>query len=218
MIETRTETHKLKCFFTTEELLKLGERNAILQQELDQVEDEKKSMVAHFSSQMSIKKEEIRLTSSQLANKYEHRNVDCDIEFHTPDKGKKRVTRQDTNENWIENMSDIDWNLWNDKLVHELCDVAYNTPSEGMKTFTHKDRSELTFVEHMTGADFEKMQGKLFNDTETEIEAKPIVQEEIVEGMEGFEFNGGNGSRENPLSFTAKEKKSKKDRAKSETF
>jgi len=50
-MDKRTETHKLKCNFSDEELLNLGERLAILQQEADQIEDEKKSSVAHFASQ-----------------------------------------------------------------------------------------------------------------------------------------------------------------------
>lgn len=173
-----TETLKLKCFFTNEELLTRGERLALLQQELDQLEDEKKSMTAHFASQTKIKNEEIRLTSNQLANKYEHRNVDVEIEFHTPDKGKKRLVRTDTGEGWIENMTDVDWNLWNDKIMPEVCEVAYNSPSEGMKTYTHKDRSDLTFVEHMTASDFDQLQGKLFDETENELNQAPDVEDE----------------------------------------
>ncbi len=175
-MDKRTETHKLKCTFSQDELLNLGERNAILQQELDQVEEEKKSSTASFASQVKIKKEEIRLTSTQLANKYEHRNVDCDVEYHMPDKGKKRLTRTDTGEGWVENMSDVDWNLWNDKYVHEECEVSFHHPEEGMKTYTHKERTELTFVEHMTQSDIDKTQGKLFNEEE-EMEASPNVDE-----------------------------------------
>lgn len=153
-------------------------------------------MVASFSSQMNIKKEEIRLTSNQLANKYEHRNVDCDIEYHLPDKGKKTVRRQDTLESWIENMSDIDWNLWNDKIAKEVCDIAYNSPSEGMKTFTHRQRPELSFVEHMTAADFDKLQGKLFNENESELGDSPNVEQS---GSDSDLQDIQDGSQENPF-------------------
>ncbi len=186
-MDKRTETHKLKCEFTQEELLKLGERNAILQQELTQIEEEKKANTAHFASQVKIKKEEINLTSTQIANKYEHRSVECEVEFHMPDKGKKKLTRTDTGESWIENMSDVDWNLWNDKIVHEECDLAFNTPNEGMKTFTHKERPELTFVENMTESDFDKLQGELFDKAEQdqdELEQPPSVEEDPVEEEE----------------------------------
>lgn len=185
-MDKRSETHKLKCNFTNEELLNLGERNAILQQELDQVEEEKKSATAHFASQVKIKKEEIRLTSTQLANKYEHRSVECEVEFHLPDKSKKTLARQDTFDSWIENMSDVDWNLWNDKIIHDVCSVAYHIPEEGLKTYTHKEREDLTFVEHMTTSDFDKLQGKLFDqedESENELEQSPNVENEVEQAV-----------------------------------
>lgn len=175
-MDKRTETHKLKCNFSDEELLNLGERLAILQQEADQIEDEKKSSTAHFASQAKIKKEEISITATQVANKYEHRNVTCEVNYHLPVKGKKTLIREDNGESWVENMSDVDWNIWNDKLVHVECDVKYHFPSEGMKTFTHKERPELTFVEHMTLTDIEKTQGKLFSDEE-ELNQAPEMEE-----------------------------------------
>lgn len=174
-MEKRIETHKLKCNFTDEELLNLGERLAILQQESDQIEDEKKSSVAHFASQIKIKKEEISITSTQVANKYEHRNVACEVNYHLPVKGKKTLVREDNGESWVENMSDVDWNIWNDKLVHVECDVKFHTPSEGMKTYTHKERTELVFIEHMTARDIEQTQGKLFE--ESEFDSSPDVEE-----------------------------------------
>lgn len=179
-MDKRTETHKLKCNFSDEELLALGERLAILQQEADQIEDEKKSSVAHFASQLKIKKEEINITATQVANKYEHRNVTCEVNYHLPVKGKKTLVREDNGESWIENMSDVDWNIWNDKLVHVECEVKYHTPNEGMKTYTHKERPELTFIEHMTHLDIEKTQGKLFGD-EDELNQAPEMEEDLEE-------------------------------------
>jgi len=179
-MDKRTETHKLKCNFSDEELLTLGERLAILQQEADQIEDEKKSSTAHFASQAKIKKEEISITATQVANKYEHRNVTCEVNYHLPVKGKKTLVREDNGESWIENMSDVDWNIWNDKIVHLECDVKMHHPSEGMKTYTHKERTELTFIEHMTHSDIEKTQGKLFSDEE-EMAQAPEMEEELEE-------------------------------------
>lgn len=127
------------------------------------------------------------MTATQVANKYEHRNVTCEVNYHFPIKGKKTLIREDNGESWVENMSDVDWNIWNDKIVHLECDVKMHTPSEGMKTYTHRERPELTFIEHMTTSDIEKTQGKLFADDELELGQAPEMEEVFEEEVKSFD-------------------------------
>lgn len=112
-METRTERRTLKHVFTEEELLALGEDLSVKNQDLMSTENEKKSVVSQYGSRINELKEGIGALSNKVANKFEHREVDCEVEYHTPDKGIKTLTRGDTGQTFTEKMSSLDYDLFN---------------------------------------------------------------------------------------------------------
>lgn len=111
-METRTERRTVKHNFTTDELLNLSEDIAVKNQELRQQEDEKKSVVSQYSSSINALKESISNVATKIANKFEHRDVECEVEYHTPEKDIKTITRTDNGQSWTERMTDFDYDLF----------------------------------------------------------------------------------------------------------
>lgn len=102
----------LRYEFTNEEMRELGRDLSVKNQELRQLEEQKKSVVADFGSRMTIAKEHISSLSDKVASGYEMRDVMCMVEYHTPEINKKSYTRTDNSESWIEPMNDTDHNLF----------------------------------------------------------------------------------------------------------
>jgi hypothetical protein len=59
-----------------------------------------------------VVKSEIGKLSRQVSDGWELREVECEVEYHKPDKGKKTVTRKDTNRSTVEPMESWEWNLF----------------------------------------------------------------------------------------------------------
>ena len=112
-MEKRTERRTLKHLFSNDELLTLSEEMAVKNQELRQQEDEKKSVMSQYSSHINELKESISSLATKVANKFEHRDVDCEIEYHTPDQDMKTITRKDNGTSWSEPMKEFDYDLFN---------------------------------------------------------------------------------------------------------
>jgi len=112
-MESQKSRRTLKYEFTHEELLTLGRDLSIKNQELRTLEDQKKSVVSEFTSRMTIAKEQIGSLSDKLSAQYEMRDVICMIDYHTPERDMKTITRTDIGESWEEKMNDTDHNLFN---------------------------------------------------------------------------------------------------------
>ncbi len=113
MGQTKTTKKTLQHKFTDEEQRGLARDLAVKTQELRSLEDSKASAVASYGSQIKFAKETIGLLSDKVASGFEMREIECTVEFHTPEQNKKRITRTDTLESWVEPMQDYDFDLFN---------------------------------------------------------------------------------------------------------
>ncbi len=112
-MEQQKTKRTLKYEFTPTEMLELGRDLSAKNQELRQIEEQKKSVVAEYGSRIAIAKEQISSLSDKVASGYEMRDVTVMIDYHWPERGKKTLTRTDTGEQWEEPMNDTDHNLFN---------------------------------------------------------------------------------------------------------
>lgn len=112
-MEQQKTKRTLKYEFTPTEMLELGRDLSAKNQELRQIEEQKKSVVAEYGSRIAIAKEQISSLSDKVASGYEMRDVTVMIDYHWPERGKKTLTRTDTSEQWEEPMNDTDHNLFN---------------------------------------------------------------------------------------------------------
>lgn len=111
-MEQQKTKRTLKYEFTPVEMLGLGQDLSAKNQELRQLEEQKKSVVAEFGSRIAVAKEQISSLSDKVASGYEMRETTVMIDYHLPERGKKTLTRTDTGEQWVEPMNDTDHNLF----------------------------------------------------------------------------------------------------------
>ena len=111
-MEQSKERKTLKYLFSDREKLILAGELANKQQELRQLEDQKKSINSEYASRINIAREHININADKLASGYEMREIDCKVQYHTPEQNKKLLLRLDTMEEWIEPMTDYDYNLF----------------------------------------------------------------------------------------------------------
>ena len=112
-MEKRTERRTVKHNYTNDELLFLSEDMAVKNQELRQQEDEKKSVLSQYSSHINELKESISNLATKVANRFEHREVECEVEYHKPEQDVKTLTRKDNSASWTEKMTEFDYDLFN---------------------------------------------------------------------------------------------------------
>jgi hypothetical protein len=114
MLEKHTETRSLKYEFTAEELHDLSAELANKTKELGSITEEKKAINKGFTTKINAIKEACIELSNQVSDGYEYRDVECEVEFHKPEQGKKTYIRKDNNTvAAVEAMTDYDWNLFN---------------------------------------------------------------------------------------------------------
>lgn len=107
------EDRYLRYDFTAPEIYDLSMKLANKTQDKSRVAEEKKSVVSQYKSQIDAIDAELSNISSKVANGYEMRKVECEIQYHKPEQGKKTIIRKDTNEKSVEKMTSEEWNLWN---------------------------------------------------------------------------------------------------------
>ena len=112
----------LEYYFTDDEKMQMSQQLAVETQNKRRLEDQKKAVTSQYGSQINEKAESINSLSDKIAAGYEYRNIECTVQWHTPTKNKKLITRSDTGENFVENMTEYDHNLFNqyqEKLQEE---------------------------------------------------------------------------------------------------
>lgn len=114
-----SEERYLRYDFTAPEIYDLSMKLANKTQDKERIESEKKSIVSQYKSQLDALSAEIGSTSNKVANGYEMRKVDCKVEYHKPEQGKKTITRTDTQEKIIEKMTSEEFTLWNQEGLKE---------------------------------------------------------------------------------------------------
>lgn len=97
-IDERHSTEMLRVPLTDEEMLQMGRDLAAKQQDLKQLEDDKKSIAAEFAAKITGIEGQISITANKLRQGYENRSVRCLTVFDQPTSGKKTTYRLDTME------------------------------------------------------------------------------------------------------------------------
>lgn len=101
----RTESRELECILSDAELRDRAETMAHTIQERSQIQLEKKEAVAGFKLRIEGCDKTIVSCSNAYNNGKESREVECMVELNTPKDGTKQITRKDTGESWLEDMT-----------------------------------------------------------------------------------------------------------------
>jgi len=122
-MEQQTITRDLEYFFSDEERIDMSKQLAAEIQNKQKLEDSKKAVVSQYGSQINEKQEGINQLANKLASGYEFRKIGCSIQWHTPDRNKKTIIREDTGAEWVERMTEYDhdlFNQWEEKQAADL--------------------------------------------------------------------------------------------------
>ncbi|MBO4619436.1 MAG: hypothetical protein J5654_04935 [Victivallales bacterium] len=84
------------------------------------LEDALKEISSQYKADIVQQENIIRQAAAKIHDGYEYRDVDCEVEFNVPERGKKTITRSDTGETFIEIMT-----------MQEKADLFCNAPDNG---------------------------------------------------------------------------------------
>lgn len=86
----------LRCTFTHDELVEQAKRLAEANRQKQRLEDDKKNIVAEYTSRITAQSLEVTVISEKVTNGYEHRDVECRVVYDQPKAGMKTIYRTDT--------------------------------------------------------------------------------------------------------------------------
>lgn len=103
--------------------------------ELVSIEEEKKTVVSQYKAKENEAQALINKLSAYVTDGFEMRDIDCEVQYHKPQQGKKTIIRLDTNKvTAIETMTDYEWNLFNQPDIEESDGVAKSKKAGKKKT------------------------------------------------------------------------------------
>jgi len=102
------ETRTFKKVFTEDELTELAKDMIPKTQALKKAEQEKHETISKANEKYTKAKRAVNALSDKLANGFEETTVVCDVEYDTPEEGKKTLTRPDNGDTLIEDMTEGD--------------------------------------------------------------------------------------------------------------
>jgi hypothetical protein len=88
----------LRYTFTDEEKLSMAKESAEINKSIALLEDDKKSAMSSFKSQIDEKEARRMRLSNCISDGTEFRDIDCEIKYNSPSDGVKQVVRKDTGE------------------------------------------------------------------------------------------------------------------------
>lgn len=91
----KTIKMNLRCLLTDEEKLSLGNELADATNDLREIENDKSRVTSDFKARATAVEATISIASNKLRSGYEHRDVECKVQFDDPKPGKKTIYRQD---------------------------------------------------------------------------------------------------------------------------
>lgn len=94
----KKSTEYLRYSFTDQELLDLSKQLARKLAEQERAQGELKEVTTQLKAVVTAKENEVSTLSHLVQNGYEYRNIECEVRFDHPDKGKKTMLRMDTGE------------------------------------------------------------------------------------------------------------------------
>jgi hypothetical protein len=110
----KSEKRALRYDFTAKETHDLSLTLAAKTKEFQAVEEEKKTVVSQYGSKLKEIKASCNRLSNLVADGYELRDIECEVQYHTPTQGKKTIIRKDSNKTTaVETMTEWEWNLFN---------------------------------------------------------------------------------------------------------
>jgi rRNA processing protein Krr1/Pno1 len=111
-----TEKRSLRYDFTAVEIHDLSLALASKTKEVNQLTEEKKSVVSQWTAKVNEAKATCNSLSFKVSDGFEYRDIECEVILNQPAQGKKTVIRKDDNRLvGVEEMSKSDW----DKLTEE---------------------------------------------------------------------------------------------------
>lgn len=122
-MEQKKITRDLEYHFTDEERNEMGKQLAAENQNKRKLEDQKKSVMSQYGSQINESAETINTLADKLASGYEFRKTECVVEWHTPERNKKTITRTDDGSSWSERMTEYDHDLFNQWEEEQAADL-----------------------------------------------------------------------------------------------
>jgi len=120
-IEDNTEPvkeHEKKVYlqytFSDPELKDFSKKQAYEYATLENLEAEKKAVVADYGQKIAQAKQSISALSKFINNGFDYRYIDCIIKYHEPANDNKTIIRKDTGEVVeVKPMTDADYTLFN---------------------------------------------------------------------------------------------------------
>lgn len=111
-----SEKRTLRYDFTASEIHDLSLQLAGKTKEVASLVKKKKSVTSQCTAEINAAESACAVLSNQVADGYEHREIDCDVLFNQPTQGKKTIIRKDSNTLvGVEPMTQADWNIINDE-------------------------------------------------------------------------------------------------------
>ena len=113
---TITEKRTLRYDFTAVEIHDLSLQLAGKTKEVASLIKKKKSVTSQCTAEINAAESACAVLSNQVADGYEHREIDCEVIYNQPANGKKTIIRKDSNTLvGVEAMTQQDWNKINDE-------------------------------------------------------------------------------------------------------
>jgi uncharacterized protein (UPF0216 family) len=120
MKEAKFERRTLKVEFTAVETHELATQLATKTRELSALEEEKASVTKQYGAKVAEAKAATNKLANLVNDGYEYREVECEVLYHFPEKGKKTYIRKDNGKQFVEKMESFEWNLFNQAEEDEM--------------------------------------------------------------------------------------------------
>jgi hypothetical protein len=115
---TTTEKRTLRYDFTAIEIHDLSLQLAGKTKDVASLVKKKKSVTSQCTAEINAAESMCAVLSNQVADGYEHRDVECEVIFNQPANGKKTIIRKDSNTLvGVEEMSKYDWDKLNEEAT-----------------------------------------------------------------------------------------------------
>lgn len=111
--ELQTTNRSLRYDFSAVEIHNFSLQLATETRKMSATEEERKTVTSDFAAKINASKATCNKLSNFITNGYEYRDIQCTVEYHKPEQGKKTLTRKDNNEKIVEKMDQFEWNLFN---------------------------------------------------------------------------------------------------------
>lgn len=111
-----SEKRTLRYDFTAVEIHDLSMQLAGKTKEVAALVKKKKSVTSQCTAEINAAESACNVLSNQVADGYEHREIECEVILNQPTNGKKTIIRKDNNMLvGVEAMTTKDWDLINEE-------------------------------------------------------------------------------------------------------